>query len=221
MNQSTWWHFGAAGGSDRAVWAEDVQLETVTCPLNPGHQRPGRRLSDLTVTMSNASQDDIVWTWQSDCLLSNRARQLFSESELTGYELRPATVVDEKTGARSRFWELVITGWAGVAPLESGVRLIDRCPVCGHRVYRCFDHPESLIQRSRWDGSDFFIVWPLPRFFFISWKTMQVLQGSGLREFRTVPVRELVCEGTLTPGSLSYWMPASRALILGADLGIT
>ena len=34
--------------------------------------------------------------------------------------------------------------------------------------YSDFTNPEFLIDESQWDGSDFFMVWPLPRFIFVS-----------------------------------------------------
>ncbi|HXG59894.1 MAG TPA: hypothetical protein VNO22_00840 [Planctomycetota bacterium] len=50
-------------------WSDEVDLETVKCPTHPGHQRPGKRLTNLSVVLPKVTMDDFVWTWMSDCLI--------------------------------------------------------------------------------------------------------------------------------------------------------
>jgi hypothetical protein len=47
----------------RAEWTEDaVHLETVICPANPGHQRGGRRIGQLSVDLPLDFERDFIWT---------------------------------------------------------------------------------------------------------------------------------------------------------------
>lgn len=210
-----------AKNSSLAVVDDDVyELERVTCPLNPGHQRAGARTSALRAKV-NGPAGDIVWTWQGDCLLSEQVIEAIDSAGLSGASYRPAEVLDRRgTPIARRYKELVVTGWAGFADVASGVRLIESCPGCGLLVYSCFTNPTELIDESQWDRSDFFLVWPLPRFIFVTQKAASTLVGHAFGPMRLIPVNELRCRSQLTPGRLSYWMPADRARILGGPLHI-
>jgi len=161
--------------SPSAIWVDSkIALETVLCSLHAEHQRQGKRLSPLTISFEDSSlssRDDVVWTWQSDCLLTERAVGLLRKAKLTGYDLKPVDIqvtANQFSDLPEKLWELVVVGWGGIAMKDSGVRLIQHCPTCRLLVYSCFDKPQNLIKKTSWDGSDFFIVWPLPRFIFLS-----------------------------------------------------
>jgi hypothetical protein len=109
---------------------------------------------------------------------------------------------------------------------DSGIRLDDSgsCKSCGLLHYTEITDAEQLIDQSRWDGSDFFMVWPLPRFVFVTKRVANVIRDHHLTGVRIQPVSELkpsphVIPG-YSPGRLSYWMPEKRARELGEPLGI-
>jgi hypothetical protein len=200
----------------QANWVEEmVAVETITCALNPGHQRAGKRLSDLVVKLGvRKALPDVVWTWQSECLLTEKAATLLAKSGLTGFRLRPVTIAQEKNrfeGEIPRLRELTVTGWGGIATPMSGVRLTEKCPECGLTVYSCFTAPQHLIDQDSWDGSDFFMTWPLPRFIMLSPRAATVVRKWRLSGISVLPVSTMTCFSQLTPGHLTDWMPVDQA----------
>lgn len=209
-----------------AVWdSGKVILETITCPSNPGHQREGRRLTNLKVVLPNGPVEDVVWTWHSECLIQDRTLKLLRDSKLTGFDVKPVAAKFEEPAPEGppRLWEVVVTGWAGMASSASGL-MLDRaksCAVCGHLTYTGLRRPENLIDESIWDGSDLFMVWPFPRLLFVSERTVDVIYEQSVTGVQVVsatgykPVTD-----QFSPGRLSYWMPTERARQLGQPLGI-
>jgi len=56
-----------------------------------------------------------------------------------------------------------------------------------------------------------FIVWPLPRYFFITGKVIGLLNANKLRGFSlTQLAAKHAQEGELTPGRVSYWLSDER-----------
>ncbi len=199
----------------------DVHLESIPCKEFPGHQRSGRRIDSLSVDLPALNMPDFVWTWYSECLIKDSVRDILLKEEVTGYELkRASTFVNNESVTNPRFWELTVKGWGGVAGAKSGIKLISECLYCGHRVYSCFSNARKLIDYSQWDKSDFFIIWPMPRYIFVTERLRSILQQHRLSGFSLSPSSKLECSGTLTPGRLSYWMPEERAREIGTDLEI-
>jgi hypothetical protein len=205
-----------------------VELDTIHCPLDDGHQRAGKRLSNLTVVLPSARIGDVVWTWYSECLITDRVAGLFKEEGFSGYELEPVTVSRVRRKVKvaedlPRLWELTVLGWGGVAPPESGIKLVESCDGCGDLVYSGYTDPTKLIDPARWDGSDFFMVWPLPRFIFVTQRVRDFVKRMKLKGVKMVTLAELppkTIMGGLGPGRLSMWMPEERARQLGEPLGI-
>jgi len=196
-------------------WSEKVRLERVTCELDPGHQRPGRMLTPLSVEIPSGPITDVLWTWQSDLLVGPRAAEVFAGLHLSGYELVKAEVLSSTRNKKPQLWEFKVTGWAGSASPDSGIKLDFRCKSCGHRHYSLCRHPERIIDETNWDGSDFFMVWPLPRFIFVTTKVMQAFRDNDLTGavFQRIHEINLGTNG-FSPGLLEYWMPNSRIATL-------
>ena len=167
---------------------------------------PQRRLTGRTV-------QDFVWTWQSECLVQDDVLKLFKASGLTGYEVKPVKARFNRASEREcpRLWEIIVTGWAGLASAESGIKLVERCNACGDLGYSGCNDPERLIDVSRWDGSDFFMVWPLPKYTFVTDRVAQIIRDNRLTGAILKQPRELDLSGGFGPGRLSYWMPQERA----------
>jgi hypothetical protein len=172
--------------------------------------------------------------------MQDRVLQLFREQGFTGFEVKPVKArmkvranapdpCDDNPGLSASdaakaniptLWELVVTGWAGMAPPESGIELIQSCPHCGLKSYSCFTDPTRLIVETQWDGSDFFMVWPMPGFIFMTDRVAKFIRDRKLRGVSMKRLNELKCEGILRGGRLSYWMPDARAREVGTPLGI-
>jgi len=206
----------------RAEWDENMRCETVTCPINEGHQRAGKRLANLSIVLPGRAVQDFVWTWYRECLVQEHVLELFRRAGLTGYEVKPVRARFKRATESTppRLWELVVTGWGGLAPPESGIRLVKKCEGCGHTVYSGCDNPDRLIDVAQWDGSDFFIVWPLPKFIFVTDRVAQLIREKRLRGVTLKEPRSLDLSGFFSPGLLSYWMPEPRARQLGREFGI-
>jgi hypothetical protein len=211
---------GPTGDSALADWTDEVQLEQVVCPRFPEHRRAGRRLTPLSVELP-ATVTDFVWTWGGDCLIQRNVLTAFREAGITGFDARPA-----KAEPGRELWELVVTGWGGLAPPESGITLDQSksCRFCGHLVYSSFTDASRLIDPRAWDGSDCFIVWPLPRYFFVTDRVRSLICSEEFTGVSLVNVRDLKKPAgvisELSPGRLSYWFPAEAAQRIGGPLGI-
>lgn len=58
----------------------------------------------------------------------------------------------------SRLWELAVTGTAGKAHADSGIRVLERCEACGAVESSSFRSNGIIVDEERWDGSDFFLT---------------------------------------------------------------
>ena len=106
----------------------------------------------------------------------------------------------------------------------TAVRLIEACPSCGHLRYSACTNPGRLIDPGKWDGSDFFMVWPLPAYVFITERVALMIQENDLSGGVLKQVGKLVFSSGIgsgfSPGRLSYHMPEQRARELGQPLDI-
>jgi hypothetical protein len=196
-------------------------MEKIRCPINAGHSR-GRRTSPLDIVIPCDPPPDVIFTWMSECLIQEQTQRAFVSEGLTGFSVLPAKAKTDKTLRPVPVYELIVTGWGGLAPEDSGIRETQRCPGCGLLVYSRLEAPEKLIDVERWDGSDFFMVWPLPRFRFVTERVVETCERygvTGVTFSENWPSDRRVSTG-FSPGRLSYYMPAERAHLLGAPFGI-
>jgi hypothetical protein len=215
------WELSKSGREHKLAEAK-YEADVIHCPLDDGHQREGKRTSDLNVFLPGKSVDSIVWTWLSYCLIQDHVLESFRSHGLTGFDVRPCTARFKKATDTPppRLWELVVTGWAGIAP---GSRIIEHCEGCGHTVYSFSNDPDQFIQTDQWDGSDFFIVWPLPKFIFVSERVAELIRQEKWRDAELIPLKDVfdpTDDNKAGPGRLSYYMPEERAKQLGEPLGI-
>lgn len=224
MAAEKFWHLSdAKSPRSPAEWVhEEMDLESVPCSVDEGHQHQGKRLTDLSVKLPGYSPEDFVWTWYSECLMQDHVLHVLEKHGFTGFHVKPVKARFEKNLLNSppRLWELVVTGWCGLAPPESGVRLEQNCNACGHMRYSGFSDPEKVIDESQWDGSDFFIVWPLPMYIFITDRVASVIKQAQFKGVSLVALSDLKPTDGHSPGRLSYVMPEARAREIGRPLGI-
>jgi hypothetical protein len=132
---------------------------------------------------------------------------------VTGFEAAPAKVTYSKA-ARARppdLFELVITGWGGFAAAAAGIGVVDACPGCGYRSYSIAE-PSRLIDAAAWDGSDLFVIWPLPGYYFASDRLVNILRQEKVSGVKAFPAEALPMErgDRATPGPLAWSMPEHR-----------
>jgi hypothetical protein len=199
----------------------------IRCPVDPGHPGIGRtRSNDLHVILPSSKLDDILCTWHAEYIITEQVANLFQASRLTGYELRPVRVTAVMRGDKNivnlpKLWELKITGWAGFASKESGIRLEQQCSSCGYAHYSPPKDPGRIVDPRQWDGSDFFIVWPMPGFVFVTDRAKSVAVEHKLRGVKFVAPNAVEFHPAgFSPGRLWYYMDQERAKKLGGPLGI-
>lgn len=223
MMEKSFWFLDAPATVKRAELVESqTHLATVFCPVNAGHQRPGQRLTSPEFVLSEEPRD-FVWTWESELLVRPSVVDLFRSMAFTGFDLVPAKV-RFKVGDRQppQLWRLVINGWGGVARRESGIHLdeLQSCSACGLLVYTALQQADNLFDETNWDGSDLFMIWPLPRYVFLTERVADAIRDSHLTGVEIRRQTSLRTSGGFSPGRLAYWMGLERAQSLGAGLGI-
>lgn len=208
--------------SDYATQINDNLCEQIWCPVDEYHVHPGRRVADLSLTLPTSRPKDFLWTWGSELLCTEEVARMLREAKVTGFETRPATV---KSTARKKtilptYVEIVILGWGGMAAPESGLELLSSCSHCHIRRYR-ISNPAHLINEAAWDGSDWFMIWPMPAFHFVTDRVAELLRSHGFTGIDLVPADQVFTEPTkFGPGRLQYHMPEDRARQIGEPLGI-
>jgi hypothetical protein len=226
MAESQFWHLASPDSTARlAEWVPgEIETEKVVCPVDAGHRRGGKRLTNLSVALRGNGVEDFVWTWLSECLVQDNVLEIFRKNGFTGFDVKPMKAKFKRDSDNNppRLWELLVMGWAGMASAESGIKLTKECRACGLLRYSRCVNPGKLIDVSQWDGSDFFMVWPLPKFIFITERVARVIRDNAITgvvlqrpadiSFGMVPF--------IGPGRLSYRMPPERARELGGALGI-
>jgi hypothetical protein len=203
-----------------------MDLERVTCPVNAHHRRAGRRLADLSVTLPRGTVQDFVWTWYSECLIQDHVLQLFRENKFTGFDVKPvvARFKSPRGGNPPRLWELVLTGWGGLAKPESGITRVEFCGACHFVHYSGIKDASYLVDDKQFDGSDIFMIWPMPAHVFITERVADCIRdcrltGVVLKPSCDIKQNPAVIDG-YGPGRLSDWMPEARARVLGEMSGI-
>ncbi|MCX5661858.1 MAG: hypothetical protein NTW19_19445 [Planctomycetota bacterium] len=207
--------------SQLGEWDDDCSLtDGVVCPLVADHcGTQDKLIPPLGVIFRKKVDTDFRWTWNSDCILTAKAIEVLRDEHVTGFEARPIRAASPRQ-ALPPLWEMVVTGWGGMASEASGIQLTYRCPGCGHLKYSGALQADALVDESRWDGSDVFMVWPMPRFFLAAPRVTTIIRKHKLTGVRAVPLHKLNLRDGFTPGRLSQWMPEERARELGEPLDI-
>ncbi len=208
----------------QAEVSPDTKYEPITCPIRgDAHRRGGRRVGDISAVVDPAAVRDFTWAWGGDILVSLATLSLFEKHRVTGFETRRTQISYPKAidAKPPDLFELIVTGWGGLAAAAAGVSLARYCPGCGHKVYAIAE-PSRLIDPGTWDGSDLFIVWPLPRFRFASDRLAAIIRQEGMSGVDLIPAPDIPTDRGVhvTPGTLAMHMPEDRARKLAGSLGI-
>jgi len=203
-----------------AEWDDNVEIESVACPIIPGHARAGTRIGDLRIVLTSPRIGDFVWTWQSECLITEGVRQLFEGTGVSGYDLSPVTVTKVKrkphdTGPHlPALWEVVVTGRGGDALVESGVRVIYRHEPCKLVRYSSFTNG-LLVDRNLWDGSDFFTVNGYPKMMLVSERVKEVIVANALENCMLIEASKMTWGSVSRPEDID-WLGIEREATNGA-----
>src|SRR5205823_1838317 len=158
------------------------------CPLKPDHSTQQRWQRPLKVVGPVVAMTDLEWTVYSDIIIRDDIAAALRAARFSGAEYYPVelfTTTESPFGGRAV--ELRVFGWGGVAPPESGVRVLDECPHCKRQVFSGYSNPTKLFRIEEWDGSDFFIIWPLPRYVMVTERVRDHIQKAGFTGVRVRP----------------------------------
>ncbi len=169
----------------------------------------------------------IFFHWGSDLvLISERLRAALEEINASGYELLPALVRSSqaKPLVEVPYSQLLVAGWGGIAPAESGVSKVSQNE-SGIWQYSYPTDCSKIVDLKQYDGSDFFRVWPMPGSTFITRRIKELLEKLQVKNcrFRRLEDNFGVHKSTLpglAPAPLSLYFRPERAKELGEQHGI-
>ena len=181
-----------------AEWSEVVNdsIEGIICPIHEGHQRAAMRTRELQVILPSPRLGDFVWTWYSECLITDRVLNLFKQAGFTGYEIRPVTIEKIKSVRKGTkvmiptLWELVVVGKGGDAHHDSGIRLIYTCEACQMIRYSSYQNG-IIVDEDQWDGTDFFTVNGYPKLCLVSERVKDLIITHNLTNCVLIPSHKM------------------------------
>jgi hypothetical protein len=179
-----------------ADWPDDEPLEyqRVSCPVNPeGHLAVRNRVTTpLSALLPDLEPLDFVWTHLGECLIQRHVLDVLSDLGFIGFEAIPARVRFKSwKETPPHFWELAIKGSAGLASADSGYRVLKTCPGCGVVYDTKIEDPTKIVDRSKWDGSDFFRVEPVSGWIFTTNRVIQSLRGHPFKGWKAYSLGEM------------------------------
>lgn len=189
-------------------------------------RREGEK-GNLIINLPSLKIGDFLQIWGGYWIITERTAKLLKEQGFSGYELRHVKVNEVKKMKKGQtipnLWELVVTGWGGIAPSESEMKRIYECEACVYWKYTGLSNASALINLAQWDSSDFFKIFPLMGYIFVTERVKQFVEENGLkgcifRELRDLrTVGEIIGSGV---DALSLEMPKARAKEIGEPLGL-
>lgn len=182
---------------------EGNDWEGIVCPKEPGHQRAGRRITDLHIDIMSKKVVDFSTTFLSDIVISDNALKILEAAGLTGFRVKPTHIHKYPKGLDPstvpKFWEFVAIGEGGLSHPESGIVLRHKCDACGLVRYSAYEHG-IVVNEATYDGSDFFTVTEYPRHVLVTERAKKVIEGNGLTNVRFIESTKLVWpDGVIKP----------------------
>lgn len=168
--------------------------EGIACPANPGHQRAGRRTTDLHVDIRSRSVVDFATTLLTDVVITDHALNEVRDSRLSGFKIKDVLVDGLPLGtSREQFpklWEFIVTGKGGPAHRDSGIVKLRECKECG--LVRYSEYKNGIhVDLATYDDSDFFTVLEYPRHILVSDKAKRAIEDAHLTNVSFIDSRAL------------------------------
>jgi hypothetical protein len=160
-------------------------------------------VTDLFLDVLSWNVVDFSRTMLSDIVVTAHAVDAMRQAGLTGFTVKPTQIESLPiTGKNSVFptlFEFVVTGHGGPAHKDSGIVQLARCDACGLVRYSAFEHG-IVVDKSTYDGSDFFAVEEYPKHILVSARAKSVLEKSRLTNVSFVESSKLEWpKGVLKP----------------------
>jgi hypothetical protein len=174
--------------------SEANRWDSIVCAKHKGHQRAGRRLTELSLDVLSWNVVDFSRTMLSDIVVSQHALDVLRDANLSGFAVKPVRLSSYPAGVDGSklpaLWEFIILGTGGRAHRDSGISILRTCDECGLIRYSAFENG-IVVDPSSYDGSDFFAVVEYPRYLLVNERAKSVIESSRLTNVRLVDSRTL------------------------------
>ena len=201
------------------------QFKYTPCPAGGEHRLRGRRTGQLHYVVKHNDRDEQI-IWGLEIVVHASVIAMFALEGFTGFRTEPAKVTFLDGATSDEYRVFTVTGWAGVVRPESGMRILDSCPVCLWKNYGPITDFSQVIDWGQWTGEDFFIVWPLTGHRLCSERAAKWLGSSGIRSFCLGHGFDLLKKEKrslsfgIPRGPLSSYLPEDLAIRYGKPLGL-
>ncbi|MEM9645845.1 MAG: hypothetical protein AAF989_12715 [Planctomycetota bacterium] len=163
----------------------------------------------------------------SSLFISDELLDVFREAEITGFEVAEADVriPFPHEPSQAKFWQVIVTGWGGIANPASGIVELDRETYGTHKYAPCTD-VRMMLDPEQYDGTDLFLVWPLPYKVWVSPRLSKLLASKRVKHYEIDPVESYRFERLESdpvgfgPYPLECYFTAARAAEVGSAHGI-
>lgn len=192
-------------------------------PVNGNRNHQFYSVRPLRFFVRPRQRGDMLWAPLNAFFISNRLHLIFQEAGITGYDALPADakLVYEHSPDEAVYWQVAITGWGGMASSSAG--LSPRVGVDSPHVYSRSEDAGDPFDRSQWDGSDFFIIWPYVGFCCITQRVVDLLKENKIKHYSIYDLATYSFGGTIgpiAPCPLRCIFSEERAKKIGEPLGI-
>ena len=208
---------------DSGRWERQWRFEP--CPINPKHKLHSERINELHHYVRHNRRDERI-IWGAEIAVHASVVQQLQEQGFTGFRTKPARVTFLDGNTSDDYREFIVTGWAGAARSESGMRVLESCPGCLWKNYGPIHDFTRVIDWNQWTGEDFFIVWPLTGHKLCTERVAGWLKANGIRSFCLSPRFEMLerrkdrLKFGIPRGPLSDYLPKDLAVKYGKPLGL-
>jgi hypothetical protein len=206
----------------KSNWLEPVDYKATShwegCARNPDHTFYSRHHRPLRLKATNRVSADFCWYTSTSAIITQEVADLLKEYNITGYELHPVEFYRRgKLCTDDNRVELEVTGWGGVVPKSSGVRLRTRCTHCECRTYSMYTNAAAINSVVPDNAPDIFIIWPFSSVVFISARMADLIEiysitGGKLRTFFKIKWPAIMLPlppqfNGISPGSIRSALP--------------
>ncbi|MGA8087633.1 MAG: hypothetical protein WCA10_10020 [Terracidiphilus sp.] len=201
------------------------ERERIPCPITTKHWDGHRRISPLYLEVKHNRRDELM-IWGAGLGIHEQILGEFKKEGFTGYRVAPASVRFRDGSISTEYQELIVTGWAGMASPESGLRLTMSCPACHYKEYSPITNYDKVIDWNQWTGDDFFVVHPIEWYKLCTERVAQWLLARKVKTFRLEEgfaerARDsLVSKFGFSSGRLTNYLPEDLAIKYGKPLGL-
>lgn len=186
----------------RAEWSDKVGGRSTGRILPPY----GEPRVNLTIILPSFKVGDFIWTWYSDCIVTEDTLSLLRQAGFTGFDVRPVIVEKIKRLSRKRreevsippLWELLIQGKGGDAATKSGIYPLYEIEDTGRFLYSSFRNG-IIVDEANWDGSDFFAVNGYPKFILVTERVKELIIAHQLTNCALIPSHKLEWASGIRP----------------------